>query len=77
MELLLVGVLGQVVALRLLVLQLARSPDDPRWVRNRPIGYLDRRRRERRYRWLVRGSVAGFLLATAVAVAGLVLALRS
>ncbi len=77
MELLLLGVLGQVVCLRLLVIQLARRPDDPYLVRRGTPGYVDRRRREKRHRWLLRGAVTGFLLATAVALSGLVLTLRS
>jgi hypothetical protein len=77
MELLLLGVLGQVLSLRLLVIQLARRPDDPFLVRRGTPGYLDRRRRERRHRWVLRGAITAFLVATAVAISGLVLALRA
>jgi hypothetical protein len=74
MELLLVGVVGQVVALRLLAVQLARSPDDPPLVRSRAV--LDVERRRVRHRRLTRLAIAGFVAATAVSVIGLLLALR-
>jgi hypothetical protein len=75
-ELLLLGVVGQVVTLRLLVLQLARTPEDPPLVRKRTRGYADIRRRERRHRRLVHLATAGFALFTAMSIVGLVLTLR-
>jgi hypothetical protein len=76
MELLLLGVVGQVVALRLLALQLARSPEDPPLVRHRVRTASDVSRRRRRHRRLVRTAVAGFVAATLVSAAGLALLLR-
>jgi uncharacterized membrane protein len=75
-ELLLIGVVGQVVTLRLLVLQLARTPEDPPLVRKRVRGHVDVQRRARRHRFLVRLAMAGFAAFTAMAVVGLVLTLR-
>jgi hypothetical protein len=75
-ELLLIGVVGQVVTLRLLVLQLARTPEDPPLVRKRTRGYADIRRRARRHHRLVRLAMAGFAVFTAMSIAGLLLTLR-
>lgn len=76
MELLLLGLVGQVVSLRLLVLQLARSPDDPPLLRRRAVTWVSRERRRRRHRQLTRLAIGGFVLATAVAAVGLVALLR-
>lgn len=77
MELLLLGVVGQVITLRLLVLQLARTPEDPPLVRKRSRGHADVERRRQRHRLLVRVAMAGFAAFTLMSVVGLVLALRS
>jgi hypothetical protein len=77
MELLLVGVVGQVVALRLLAFQLARSPDDPPLLRRAARTPLSVERRHRRHRWLLRVAVAAFAVATVVAVAGVVTLFRT
>jgi hypothetical protein len=74
-ELLLLGVVGQVVALRLLVVQLARTPDDPPLLRRARPTWVSRERRRRRHRMLTRAAVAGFAVATAVAITGLILLL--
>jgi hypothetical protein len=75
-ELLLLGVVGQVITLRLLVLQLARSPEDPPLVRKRVRGLADVQRRRRRHRVLVRVATAGFIVFTVMSLVGLVLTLR-
>lgn len=73
MELLLLGLLGQVVALRLLAVQLARTPDDPPLLAHRP---TDRQRRVRRHQRLLRLAIGGFVIATATSAIGMVLVLR-
>lgn len=72
MEVLLVGVVGQLVALRLLVLQLARSPDDPPLVRKRTYAALELDRRRRRHGRLLAAAIIGFVGASAVTAVGLV-----
>jgi hypothetical protein len=75
-ELLLLGVVGQVVALRLLVIQLARTPDDPPLLRASRAPWQSRERRRRRHVLLTRAAVAGFVLASVVSAFGLVAVLR-
>lgn len=70
--LLLLGMVGQVVALRVLVVQLARSPDDPRLIR-REGAHADRAFRHARHRWLTRAAIAGFVASTGVAGLGVAL----
>jgi hypothetical protein len=69
--LLLLGLVGQVLALRLLVIQLARSPDDPPLLRH-SMTPLIRERRERRHQRLLRAAIGGFAVATVTTVLGLV-----
>lgn len=73
----LIGVLGQVLALRFLVLQAARSPEDPPLLGQKPATPEDlaRRaaRRAARRPQLVFWGIVAFASASAVTVIGLIL----
>lgn len=77
MELLLLGVIGQVVCLRLLVIQLARTPDDPPLLRREHASGGSRLRRERRRGRLIRLAVGGFTAATVLSVLGIIALVRA
>lgn len=76
MLLLLLGMVGQLIALRLLVIQLARFPDDPPLVR-RAHSARDREHRERRHRRLTSAAIVGFTGSTALAGIGVLLLLTT
>jgi hypothetical protein len=56
-----------------LAIQLARSPDDPPLLRSRVPTEQERWRRSRRHAALQRMAIVGFVLSTAVSVAGVLL----
>ncbi|CAN5764331.1 MAG: hypothetical protein H0V93_15605 [Euzebyales bacterium] len=73
MELVLIGVLGQVLALRFLVVQAARSPEDPPLFGQAPVTGEDLARRAARRPRLVFWGIVAFASASAVTVIGLIL----
>ncbi len=68
---LLVGLIGQVLALRLLAIQLARGPEDPPLLRHHRAPEEVARRRQR-HRRLTALAIGGFTVATLLASAGVV-----
>ena len=75
MELAVIGVIGQIVALRFLVVQAAKRPDDPRlWGNNEPAPtHEELQEREAARRQRIFWGAVGFWSATAIALIGLLL----
>lgn len=77
MELAIIGVVGQIIALRVLIVQAASRPDDPPLVRQRVLAEADRARRRQAIADRTLWAAIAFCAATVLAVVGIVLMIIS